>query len=87
VSPGDSSGGRGVGGGRLDGLRYAARSPTYVDAHCWPVEDYLSGSGRDKHVWEDSTAVSIRLGDHLYDLVGNGDGTIVKIAFARGTRG
>ena len=58
-----------------------------VDAHCRPVEDYLSQSGGDKHVWADSDSVSVRLGDHFYNLVADGAGTIVRISFERGTRG
>jgi hypothetical protein len=81
-------------GGLVGGIRFSFfpentlfKIESIVDAHCRPVEDYLSQSGGDKHVWEDSDAVSIRLGDHLYDLTANGGGTIVRVAFGRGARG
>lgn len=80
--------------GLVGGIRFAYfpanvlfKIESIVDAHCRPVEDYLSGSGGDKHVWQDSTRVNIRLGDHFYDLVPNGGGSIVRVAFERGTRG
>ena len=52
-----------------------------VDARCRVTEDYESTTGGDKHVWQDSTAVRLRLGGRVYDLTANGAGNRIRIAF------
>ena len=52
-----------------------------VDARCRVIEDYESTTGGDKHVWQDSTAVRLRLGGRVYDLTANGAGNRIRIAF------
>jgi hypothetical protein len=52
-----------------------------VDARCRAIEDYESRTGGDKHVWEDSSAVRIRLDGRFYDLTANGAGSVIRIAF------
>lgn len=52
-----------------------------VDARCRAIEDYESRTGGDKHVWEDSSAVRLRLDGRFYDLTANGAGSVIRIAF------
>jgi hypothetical protein len=45
------------------------------------IEDYEGITGGDKHVWQDSAAVRLRLGGRFYDLTANGAGNRIRIAF------
>jgi hypothetical protein len=42
---------------------------------------YESRTGADKHAWEDSSAVRLRLDGQYYDLTANGAGNVIRIAF------
>ena len=52
-----------------------------VDARCRVIEDYESRTGGVKHVWQDSTAVRLRLDGRFFDLAANGAGNRIRIAF------
>jgi hypothetical protein len=52
-----------------------------VDARCRVIEEYESRTAGDKHVWQDSTAVRLRLDGRFYDLTANGAGNRIRIAF------
>jgi hypothetical protein len=52
-----------------------------VDARCRAIEDYESRTGADKHAWQDSSAVRLRLDGRYYDLTANGAGSGIRIAF------
>jgi hypothetical protein len=52
-----------------------------VDARCRVIEDYENRTGGDKHAWEDSSTVRLRLDGRYYDLTANGAGSVIRIAF------
>ncbi len=76
--------------GRLiGGIRFAFfpentffKIESIVDARCRSVEEYENRLGGDKHAWQDSSTVRVRLGGHFYDVTSNGGGSIVRVGFS-----
>ena len=57
------------------------RIESIVDERCRMTEDYDSATGGDKHVWQDSTPLRLRLADQHYGLTANGAGLGIRLAF------
>jgi hypothetical protein len=71
----------------IGGMRFAFfpensffKIESVVDASCNAVEDYENPLGGDKHNWQDSQVVRIRLGDRFYDATAAGGGSIVRFS-------
>ena len=72
----------------IGGMRFAYfpknlffKIESFVDGQCRPVEDYENPLGGDKHNWQDSSVVRVRLGGRFYDVTPNGGGSIVRVSF------
>jgi hypothetical protein len=55
-----------------------------VDVRCRVIEDYQSTTEGDKHVWQDSATVKLRLAGRVYNLTANGAGNGIRIQFVDG---